>query len=157
MTTVDMEVKCWLNLRKHFACPSSIPHNLWPLFNRIFWGSSKKNPPCANSIHFLGLNCHFTIMLTVVLLVATAEVISPILHATKDFFNFSFQQCESHFCMLFHSCQVNRYIRNSSDHLCIVLSLLQLVQVLDLVCVLPFLKYQIYIYIYYTPTHTVCT
>jgi hypothetical protein len=38
--TVDMAVKLWLNPRKHFVCWSSFPHNLLPLFKRVFRGCS---------------------------------------------------------------------------------------------------------------------
>jgi hypothetical protein len=80
---------------KRFVCSSSMLQNLWPRFNGVVGG--------MNSIGFLGLSRHFTVMSTVALLVVIGGVTLFLPHAIK-IINVSFQCCKFHFCMPFSFC-----------------------------------------------------
>lgn len=56
-----------------------------------FWRKFHKNPPCVNSIHFLGLSHHCIATMTAVHLVIITGVKSFLLPTTQEFLKLSFQ------------------------------------------------------------------
>jgi hypothetical protein len=87
--TVDMAVKWQLN-------PSSIPQNLWPLFDGDFGGSCIKFLHVRIQFPFSG----WVAIRLPALLVAIVGLTSLLPHATDDFLKFSFQCCKLNFCSI---------------------------------------------------------
>jgi hypothetical protein len=79
--TVDTAVKWRHNPRKPFWVLEFHSTKHVTTVQRGFKRNFQKNPPCANSISFLGLSRHFTVISTVALLVAIVGVSSLLPHA----------------------------------------------------------------------------